>query len=246
MATAELRAERLFAFDPTVHDLHGLISRMLLESDEGPAEAAPAVALQHLHRLPEFDARTKGGPSHWRHCQPSSQREHPTEHTWRAAQWHRWAWLGRPTLVNKRWRNRSGQSGHSGELPVRASNHSTRVAHVPPQPSPTQHVPTPPRCSARVSLQGGGLAYIATLISPLRAHLYYRSVLIRSELAVAERAAWIGQDAFRRAFGRFVDEVVRPELGGGEPSRRRDCHSADTPSPCMLKHLLQGEGGAAE
>ena len=29
------------------------------------------------------------------------------------------------------------------------------------------------------------------------------------------------------------------------PSRRRDCHSADVPSPSMLKHLLKGEGGAA-
>ena len=31
-----------------------------------------------------------------------------------------------------------------------------------------------------------------------------------------------------------------------EPSRRRDCHFTDTPSPSILKHLLTGEGGAAE
>ena len=31
-----------------------------------------------------------------------------------------------------------------------------------------------------------------------------------------------------------------------QPSRRRDCHSAGTPSPSLLKRLLKGEGGAAE
>ena len=31
-----------------------------------------------------------------------------------------------------------------------------------------------------------------------------------------------------------------------EPSRRRDCHFTDIPSPVLLKHLLKGEGGAAE
>ena len=30
------------------------------------------------------------------------------------------------------------------------------------------------------------------------------------------------------------------------PSRRRNCHSADIPSPSLLKNLLKGEGGAAE
>ena len=30
-----------------------------------------------------------------------------------------------------------------------------------------------------------------------------------------------------------------------EPSRRRDCHFADTPSPSLLKHLLKGEEDAA-
>ena len=31
------------------------------------------------------------------------------------------------------------------------------------------------------------------------------------------------------------------------PSRRREfCHFADIPSPSLLKHLLKGEGGAAE
>ena len=29
-------------------------------------------------------------------------------------------------------------------------------------------------------------------------------------------------------------------------SRRRDCHSADIPSPSILKRLPKGEGGAAE
>ena len=28
---------------------------------------------------------------------------------------------------------------------------------------------------------------------------------------------------------------------GGDPSRRRDCHFADIPSPSLLKHLLKGE-----
>ena len=32
----------------------------------------------------------------------------------------------------------------------------------------------------------------------------------------------------------------------GAPRRRRDCHCADIPSPSILKHLLQGEEGAAE
>ena len=32
----------------------------------------------------------------------------------------------------------------------------------------------------------------------------------------------------------------------GAVSRRRDCHSANTPSPSLLKHLPKGEGGAAE
>ena len=30
------------------------------------------------------------------------------------------------------------------------------------------------------------------------------------------------------------------------PSRRRDCHFANNPSPFLLKHLLKGEGGAAK
>ena len=32
----------------------------------------------------------------------------------------------------------------------------------------------------------------------------------------------------------------------GPSSRRRDCHIADAPSPSLLKHLLKGEGSAAE
>ena len=32
----------------------------------------------------------------------------------------------------------------------------------------------------------------------------------------------------------------------GSSSRQRDCHSADAPSPCLLKYLLQGEGDVAE
>ena len=32
-----------------------------------------------------------------------------------------------------------------------------------------------------------------------------------------------------------------------QPGRRREfCHFDDTPSPCLLKRLLKGEGGAAE
>ena len=44
--------------------------------------------------------------------------------------------------------------------------------------------------------------------------------------------------------------AVRPPgrlPAAGRGSRRREfCHSADTPSPSLLKHLLKGEGGAAE
>ena len=35
-------------------------------------------------------------------------------------------------------------------------------------------------------------------------------------------------------------------LQGQVHSRRRDCHVADMPSPSTLKHLLEGEGVAAE
>ena len=53
-------------------------------------------------------------------------------------------------------------------------------------------------------------------------------------------------------------ELVRPGFAGlcwcqhrrlltvAGPSRRRDCHSADTPPSSLLKHLPQGEEGAAE
>ena len=37
-----------------------------------------------------------------------------------------------------------------------------------------------------------------------------------------------------------------PGADPGTHSRRRDCHFADTPSPCLLKDLLKVEGGAAE
>ena len=36
------------------------------------------------------------------------------------------------------------------------------------------------------------------------------------------------------------------ERGGARSRRRELCHSADAPSPSLLKHLLRGEGGAAE
>ena len=39
---------------------------------------------------------------------------------------------------------------------------------------------------------------------------------------------------------------MRLDLGpaaGLPPSSRRDCHFADVPSLCLLKHLLKGEGG---
>ena len=38
---------------------------------------------------------------------------------------------------------------------------------------------------------------------------------------------------------------VQPAPPSQQPGRRRDCHSADTPSPSLLKRLLKGEGGAA-
>ena len=42
-------------------------------------------------------------------------------------------------------------------------------------------------------------------------------------------------------------EVPQRAANDDEPSRRREgCHFADTPFPSMLKHLLEGEGGAAE
>ena len=40
--------------------------------------------------------------------------------------------------------------------------------------------------------------------------------------------------------------VKLKEYSSGDFSRRRDCHFADTPFPSILKHLLKGEGGAAE
>ena len=49
--------------------------------------------------------------------------------------------------------------------------------------------------------------------------------------------------------GAGASEPAAEELGlfeAGGSSRRRDCHSADAPSPSLLKHLLQGEGGAPE
>ena len=38
---------------------------------------------------------------------------------------------------------------------------------------------------------------------------------------------------------------LRPQNGSGAPSRRRDCHFADIPSPSILKHLLKVEGGCS-
>ena len=38
----------------------------------------------------------------------------------------------------------------------------------------------------------------------------------------------------------------QPSLRPAQPSHRRDCHSADIPSPSVLKRLLKREGGAAE
>ena len=37
-----------------------------------------------------------------------------------------------------------------------------------------------------------------------------------------------------------------PIIMGGTTSRRRGCHFADVPSPSLLKHLLQGEGGVQQ
>ena len=52
----------------------------------------------------------------------------------------------------------------------------------------------------------------------------------------------------------FVDEgvialpgIIPPELNQALLiASWRDCHFADIPSPSLLKHLLKGEGGAAE
>ena len=40
--------------------------------------------------------------------------------------------------------------------------------------------------------------------------------------------------------------ISRMPTARHRPSRRRDRHFAGTPSPTELKHLLEGEGGAAE
>ena len=46
---------------------------------------------------------------------------------------------------------------------------------------------------------------------------------------------------------RFVSKIGEWGSGGQKGSwTRRDCHFADVPSPSLLKHLLQEEGGAAE
>ena len=42
-----------------------------------------------------------------------------------------------------------------------------------------------------------------------------------------------------------VDRIAA-RMQKGAPSRQRDCHFDDTPFLCLLKHLLQVEGGAAE
>ena len=39
-----------------------------------------------------------------------------------------------------------------------------------------------------------------------------------------------------------VDVLAELGPGGVPPSRRRDCHLTDTPSPSLLKHLLKVEG----
>ena len=68
-------------------------------------------------------------------------------------------------------------------------------------------------------------------------------------------AAPTGVDYWRAQQAASDRESNRPVLmtsvcGTGGTSthlaRRRDCHFADTPPPSLLKHLLQGEGGAAE
>ena len=45
---------------------------------------------------------------------------------------------------------------------------------------------------------------------------------------------------------RDVDKNKLLNWHQGSASRRRDCHFTDIPSPSILKHLLKGEGGAAE
>ena len=45
--------------------------------------------------------------------------------------------------------------------------------------------------------------------------------------------------------GQAEHGATRIALDGGT-SHWRDCHFADVPSPSILKHLLKGEGGAAE
>ena len=50
----------------------------------------------------------------------------------------------------------------------------------------------------------------------------------------------VGDD--RHADGHRIGQVLHTEVAHPDvPSRRRDCHFADTPSPCLLKHLLKAE-----
>ena len=51
---------------------------------------------------------------------------------------------------------------------------------------------------------------------------------------------------YRQSSAPVIWEGMQKEKAKGKASRRRDCHLADIPSPCLLKHLLKGEGGAPE
>ena len=62
-----------------------------------------------------------------------------------------------------------------------------------------------------------------------------------SQMFTAAESTACVKSVMQRLLRRMEMEVQR--RGG---CRRRDCHDADTPSPYLLKHLLQGERDAAE
>ena len=62
-----------------------------------------------------------------------------------------------------------------------------------------------------------------------------RSILRLFDLAAAGSLKWVE-----------LPSCLDHRRDGVGPSRRRDCHFADIPSPSLLKRLLKGEGGAAK
>ena len=72
----------------------------------------------------------------------------------------------------------------------------------------------------------------------------------RQEPACCRLCGDLGERSARavlaRRDGEDAADGVRDTERAGGLSPRRDCHFADIPSPSVLKHLLQVEGGAAE